>query len=84
MQQLTMAISGMHRGGCVTAVRQALQTVRGLRADAVVVGSARVTFDAAGTNHEVIAEAIRRAGYPPDGADATVAAIGHDLEGKKQ
>lgn len=71
MQQLTMAISGMHCNGCVTAVRQALHAVPGLRVDAVAVGSARVTYDAARTNPETIAEAIRQAGYQPDGADTT-------------
>lgn len=76
MEQLTIAISGMHCGGCVTAVRQALQTVPGLRIDAVEVGSARVTYDAVQTNPETIAEAIRQAGYQPDGADTTVAVGG--------
>ncbi len=76
MQQMTMSVSGMHCGGCVTKVRQALQEVPGLRVDAVAVGSARVTYDAARTNPETIADAIRQAGYQPDGADATVAVGG--------
>ncbi len=74
MQQMTMAIAGMHCGGCVTAVRQALQTVPGLRVDAVAVGSAQVTYDDARATPETIAEAIRQAGYQPGGADTAVAA----------
>ena len=76
MQQMTMTISGMHCGGCVTAVRQALQTVPGLHVEAVAVGSAEVTYDAARTNPETIAEAVRQAGYQPGGADAAVAVGG--------
>lgn len=58
MQRLTMTISGMHCGGCVNAVRQALRAVPGLRVDAVAVGSARVTCDEAPMSLDAIAQAI--------------------------
>ena len=76
MEQMTMAISGMHCGGCVNAVRQALRAVPGLRVDSVAVGSARVTYDATRTTPETIAEAIQHAGYQPDLADTAVAVGG--------
>jgi copper chaperone CopZ len=63
MEQLTMAISGMSCGGCVTNVRNALDDVSGARVDAVTVGSATVSYDASQTNPEAIAQAVADAGY---------------------
>ena len=63
MRQITMAISGMSCGGCVTAVSMALRAVPGLRVDAVTVGSATVSYDASRTTFATIAKALRAAGY---------------------
>lgn len=71
MQELTMTISGMHCGGCVNAVRQALRSVPGLRVDAVEVGSARVTYDPAHITVEAIEQAVRHGGFQPATSGAT-------------
>ncbi|MEP6496070.1 MAG: heavy-metal-associated domain-containing protein [bacterium] len=65
MQQLTMAISGMSCGGCVTNVRKALGALSGTHVDSVTVGSATVTYDAAQTTPAAIAQAVSDAGYQP-------------------
>ncbi|MEO8504591.1 MAG: heavy-metal-associated domain-containing protein [Acidobacteriota bacterium] len=74
MQKTTIAISGMSCGGCVSAVRKALEAVPGTKIDAVTVGSATLHYDASRTSPETIAQAIRDAGYEPVGAGAPVAA----------
>ena len=65
MPQLTMAISGMSCGGCVSRVKQALAAVPGARVDVLAVGSATVTYDEGVTTPDAIAEAVRSAGYQP-------------------
>lgn len=72
MQQLTMAISGMTCGGCVSAVRKALGTVPGVRIDEVTVGSATISYEATRTTPAAIAQVVRDAGYEPVTADAVV------------
>ena len=63
MQQLTMAISGMSCGGCVTNVRKALGALSDTHVDSVTVGSATVSYDASQTPPAAIAQAVRDAGY---------------------
>lgn len=63
VQQTTIAISGMSCGGCVSAVRKALEAVPGTKVDAVTVGSATLHYDASRTTPETFAQAIRDAGY---------------------
>jgi copper chaperone len=72
MQQMTMAISGMTCGGCVSAVKRVLGAVPGTHVDAVTVGSATVSYDASRTTPAALSQAIRDAGYEPvpDGATA--------------
>ena len=65
MQKFTMAIAGMTCGGCVSAVTRALRAVPGTRVDAVTVGSATVSYDAARTNPLALGQAVRSAGYEP-------------------
>ncbi len=65
MQQLSMAISGMSCGGCVTNVRKALGALSDTRVDSVTVGSATVSYDASQTTPAAIAQAVRDAGYQP-------------------
>ena len=74
MQQLTMVISGMTCGGCVSAVRNALNAVPGTRVDAVTVGSATVSYDATQTTPAAITQVVRDAGYEPVSAGAPIAA----------
>ena len=74
MQQLTIAISGMSCGGCVSAVRKALGAIPGLHVDAVTVGSATVSYDAARTTPAAIAKAVRATGFEPAIAGDRVAA----------
>ncbi len=78
MQQMTIAISGMTCGGCVSAVRNAVGAVPGAHVDAVTVGSATVSYDATRTTPAAISQAIRDAGYEPvtEGATAGAAAGG--------
>jgi copper chaperone len=56
---MTIAIDGMHCDACVRRVKKALETA-GVAVEAVNVGSAQVSGDAA-----VAMEAIRKAGYEP-------------------
>lgn len=65
MRELTMAISGMSCGGCVTNVRKALGALPGTRVDAVTVGSATVTYDDSKTTPAAIGQAVIDAGYQP-------------------
>ena len=74
MQHLTMAISGMSCGGCVSTVRKALDAVPGAHADAVAVGSATISYDEQRTTPEAIAKAVRGSGYEPLAAWAPNAA----------
>ncbi|MEO8623742.1 MAG: heavy-metal-associated domain-containing protein [bacterium] len=77
MQQLTMAISGMSCGGCVTRVRNALGALAGTHLNAVTVGSATVTYDDSRTTPAAIAQAVTAAGYEVVDSPALVgAAVG--------
>lgn len=73
MQQVTIGISGMSCGGCVSSVRKALEAVPGTHVDAVTVGSATVSYDASPTTSAAIDHAIRDAGYEPIAAGTPVA-----------
>jgi copper chaperone len=68
MTQLTMSISGMNCGHCVTAVKTALQQLTGVTVEQVGIGSATVSFDPAATALADITDAVQDAGY-----EATVA-----------
>lgn len=74
MQQMTIAISGMTCGGCVSAVRKALGAVPGTRVEAVTVGSATVGYDASRATPATIYQAVRDAGYEPVAAGEPVTA----------
>lgn len=65
MHTLTIPISGMSCGGCVRAVRTALEAVQGVQVDAVTVGSATITYDQTRITGEAIIKAIESAGYQP-------------------
>jgi copper chaperone len=75
MEQITLAISGMSCGGCVSKVSSAIAAIPGAQVDAVTVGSATVSYDDARTTPAVIAQSIRDAGYEI-GAGGTSALAG--------
>ena len=58
----TVAIEGMHCGHCVSAVRQALESVPGIRVQDVQIGKATIeSADALPT--QAIKDAVEDAGY---------------------
>jgi copper chaperone CopZ len=61
--KVTLAIEGMHCGGCVSRVTAALQAIRGTDVVSVEVGSAQISFDTALVNSGEIAEAVNRIGF---------------------
>jgi copper chaperone CopZ len=68
MTTLTIPISGMSCGGCVTGVRNALSKLPGVADLDVKVGEATVKYDPGLTSPEAIRDAISRAGYSPASA----------------
>jgi len=63
MQDITMSISGMSCGGCVSNVRKALANVDGVTDAQVTVGAAVVTYEPARTNPAALRKAIVQAGF---------------------
>ena len=63
MEQITMNISGMSCGHCVSAVTKALHAIDGVDVEQVSVGSALLAYDPARTSLEQIESAIENAGY---------------------
>jgi P-type Cu+ transporter len=64
MEKLTLAIEGMSCAHCVGRVKQTLAAMPGVHVNDVAIGSASLTYDAAATTPETIAEAVSAAGYP--------------------
>lgn len=75
----TIAISGMSCDGCVRAVRNALESVPGVRVDAVTVGSATVSYDELQTTRATLVQAIEKAGYKPMASGAPLTPLAKDL-----
>jgi copper chaperone len=63
MQQLELAIEGMHCEACVRRVTNALTGVPGVRIESVEVGSAKVEYDPSAVNLEQIAAAVDKIGF---------------------
>ncbi len=63
MTNLTLHITGMSCGHCLNAVRQALESVPGVRLSSVIIGRADLAFDESLTSADAIAAAVTRAGY---------------------
>ena len=61
MATLEFTIDGMHCGGCVKRVEEALKKVPGAVAEKVEVGHARVTVE--GTSPEVVVAALEKIGF---------------------
>jgi copper chaperone CopZ len=60
---LTVTIEGMHCGGCVRRVTNALTSVQGTTVETVEVGSAKVSYDAGAVSPEQIIAAVNRIGF---------------------
>jgi copper chaperone len=63
MTQLTMNISGMTCGHCVSSVTRALKGLDGVAVEQVTLGKATVSYDPVATSPTRIAEAIEEEGY---------------------
>ncbi|MBI1809666.1 MAG: heavy-metal-associated domain-containing protein [Gemmatimonadetes bacterium] len=63
MSKLTMTITGMTCGGCVSGVRAALVRSPGVMHADVKIGSATVTYDPAVTNPDALSGAVAAAGF---------------------
>ncbi len=63
MQTVKFDIGGMSCGHCVRAVEKALAGVDGVKAEAVAIGSATVSFDPLLASAQKVAAAIVDAGY---------------------
>ena len=63
MKHLKLEVSGMSCGHCVSAVRDALGAIPGVKVDSVSVGSASVTYDESKTNVGELVDAVADAGY---------------------
>lgn len=62
-ESLALKIGGMHCGGCVNRVTNALKGVEGVEVKKVVVGAAELAYDPARTDRARIAAAIERIGF---------------------
>jgi copper chaperone CopZ len=60
----SIAIEGMHCGGCVNRVTAALQKVDGVEVRRVEVGSALVTLDPDKATADQVLAAVARIGFP--------------------
>ena len=63
MTQLTMDISGMTCGHCVSSVTRALKGLDGVAVEQVTLGKATLSYDASATSPARIAEAVEEEGY---------------------
>ena len=60
---LSLKIGGMHCGGCVNRVTQALKNVPGIEVEDVQVGSARVRYEEEKATLGTIQASIRKIGF---------------------
>ena len=63
MTQLTMDISGMTCGHCVSSVTRALKGLDGVTVEQVTLGKATVHYDASATSPTQITQAVEEEGY---------------------
>jgi copper chaperone len=61
--KLSLAIEGMHCGGCINRVTAALAKVAGVTVEKVEVGSAQVSYDPAAATPAQIADSVNRIGF---------------------
>jgi copper chaperone CopZ len=62
-ESLALKIGGMHCGGCVNRVTNALKGVEGVEVKKVEIGAAEVAYDPARTDRERVAAAIEKIGF---------------------
>jgi len=63
MTEFTLRIDGMHCGGCVRRVTQALASVEGAQAKDVQIGTARLASELDPAPVEAAIAALAKAGY---------------------
>ena len=63
MRHITIPIHGMTCGGCVRHVREALGRLEGVELEAVIIGSAALSYDPHITDLGTISAAVAGAGY---------------------
>ena len=63
MQTVTLQIKGMSCGHCVSAVKQALGDVPGVKIEDVTIGTAVISYEPDKTNTADIKSALADAGY---------------------
>jgi copper chaperone CopZ len=61
MKTVDIAIEGMHCGGCVKRVEEAIRKLPGAAAEKVEIGRARVKVD--GAEPEMVVAALERLGF---------------------
>ncbi|MBI4890959.1 MAG: heavy-metal-associated domain-containing protein [Acidobacteria bacterium] len=62
-KSLSLAIEGMHCGGCVNRVTNALNKLEGVTVRSVQVGSASVEFDSGKLSEQSILDAVNKLGF---------------------
>jgi copper chaperone len=62
-KQLKLDVSGMTCGHCVSAVREALSAIPGVKVEDVQIGSATVSFDEDKATVGDLVDAVSDAGY---------------------
>ncbi|PQJ36548.1 hypothetical protein BSZ35_16230 [Salinibacter sp. 10B] len=63
MSTQTLTIDGMHCEHCVEAVREALESVRGVSVEHVEVGRADVAYDPSAVSEDQLATVLDDVGY---------------------
>jgi copper chaperone len=63
MEQLNLAITGMHCGACVRRVTMALEKIQGVKVGTVEVGSARLEYDPIQADPTAILASIEKIGF---------------------
>ncbi len=68
MKRVNLAITGMHCGHCVHAVREALAAVPGVQVEQVEIGSASVSLSDDSAGVTPLIDAVYEAGYEAEEA----------------
>jgi copper chaperone CopZ len=63
VKKTTLEVTGMTCAHCVSAVRGALNSISGVKVDALSIGSASVTYDETSATVGDLVDAIQDAGY---------------------
>jgi copper chaperone len=63
VEKLSLSISGMSCGHCVSRVTKALSSLEGVSVEHVEVGSARLSYDPAKVTRDRIARAVDDVGF---------------------